>query len=53
MAITCSKDLPVEVGASEDCALQQDGKNFSIKIRIAEVNSPDDISLDWEIGAPR
>ncbi len=50
IVITCPDDLPVEVGASQQCVLAQDGKHFEVTISISATDSPDDATFDWDVG---
>ncbi|WP_165604796.1 DUF4333 domain-containing protein [Mycobacterium intracellulare] len=50
VVITCPRDLPIQLGASEQCILAQDGKQFEITIRITKATSPNEASWDWQVG---
>lgn len=50
VVITCPRDLPIRLGASEQCVLAQDGKQFEITIKITKATSPNDASWDWQVG---
>jgi DnaJ-class molecular chaperone len=50
VVITCPGDLPIHLGASEQCVLAQDGKHFAITIKITKVKSTNDASWDWQVG---
>jgi hypothetical protein len=50
IVITCPHDLAIKLGASEDCTMAQDSKQFPLKITITKVKSADDAVWDWELG---
>jgi hypothetical protein len=50
VVITCPGDLPIKLGATEQCILAQDGKRFHLTIRITKATSPDDATWDWQVG---
>lgn len=50
VVITCSHDLTISLGATEECVMAQDDKRFPLKLAITEANSPDDAAWGWERG---
>ncbi|WP_369407288.1 DUF4333 domain-containing protein [Mycobacterium noviomagense] len=50
VVINCPGDLPIKLGATEQCVLAQDGKHFHLTIRITKATSPDNASWDWQVG---
>jgi hypothetical protein len=50
LVVTCPRDLPITLGATEDCVMAQDGKKYPIKVTVTKVNGPDDAHWDWEVG---
>ncbi|BBZ10617.1 DUF4333 domain-containing protein [Mycobacterium branderi] len=50
IVITCPGDLPIKLGATEQCVLAQDGKRFHVTIRITKATSPNDATWDWQVG---
>jgi hypothetical protein len=50
IVVTCPHDLTIKLGATEDCVMAQDSKQFPIKVTINKVRSADDASWEWEIG---
>jgi hypothetical protein len=50
IVITCPHDLRIKLGATEQCVMAQDSKQFPLKITITKVKSADDAVWDWELG---
>lgn len=50
VVITCPNDLPIKLGATEQCVLAQDGKHFALTIKITKATSPNDATWDWQVG---
>ncbi|WP_203804295.1 DUF4333 domain-containing protein [Mycobacterium heckeshornense] len=50
VVINCPDDLPIKLGATEQCVLAQDGKHFHLTIKITKATSPDNASWDWQVG---
>jgi hypothetical protein len=50
LVITCPHDLTITLGASEQCVMAQDGKQFALTLTITTVTSPDDASWDFKVG---
>ena len=52
IVVACPGDLPIKMGATQVCTLDQDGKHFNITLTINKADSPNDASWGWEIGPP-
>jgi hypothetical protein len=50
IVVNCPGDLPVELNASEQCIIAQDGKHFRLTITVTKVKSPTDAIWDWKVG---
>jgi hypothetical protein len=40
----------IKLGASEQCVMAHDGKQFALTLTITTVTSPDDASWDFKLG---
>lgn len=50
IVVTCPRDLPVEVGASQECVLTQGGRQYEITVAITKTTSPKNAIFEWEVG---
>ncbi len=50
VSLSCSRDLPMQVGATTDCMVTRAGKRYTAKIKVTEANPPTDAKWAWEVG---
>ena len=52
VSVSCPADLPMKLGATEDCIGTQGNVRYPIKIKVNHANPPNDAKWDWEVGQP-
>lgn len=49
--VTCPEDLPMRLGATEQCTATRDGKRYEVAITVNKADPPMSANWDWKVVA--
>jgi hypothetical protein len=50
VSVSCPDDLPMEVGATEDCVVTRADKRYELKLTVTQADPPDSAKWDSTVG---
>jgi hypothetical protein len=50
VSVSCPADLPMEVGATENCVVTRADKRYALKLTVTHVSPPTNANWEFEVG---